>query len=112
MIRKSVEGKPKVIEAGQISKGLHILAAQNLKTKEIPMVIWIAQLVKDLFSLFYEKAKKVVGEKVNVIRQDIIAEQTKTFCGCSSIHVKSAHCWEHTTFGSARSDSIIITVTV
>ncbi|CAN5560492.1 hypothetical protein BH18THE2_BH18THE2_18240 [soil metagenome] len=45
------------------------------------MVIWIAQLVKDLSSLFNEKANIVVGEKVNAIRQDIIAEQTKTFCG-------------------------------
>jgi hypothetical protein len=35
-------------------------------------------LIKDLSSLLYKRAKKVIEEKVNVIRQDIIAEnQTK-----------------------------------
>lgn len=34
-------------------------------------------MIKDLSSLFYKKAKKVVGDKVNVIRQDIIAEKIK-----------------------------------
>ena len=40
------------------------------------MVIWIAQSTSDLSSLFYKKAKIIVGEKVNVIKQDIAIEQT------------------------------------
>jgi hypothetical protein len=40
------------------------------------MVIWIAQSTNDLSSLFYRKAKIVVGEKVNVIRLEIATEQT------------------------------------
>lgn len=78
LIRKLNEvGKPKVIEAGQVSKGLLILAARNIKTKGVSLIVWIAQLMKNLSSLFYKKAKKVVGDKVNVIRQDIIAEKIK-----------------------------------
>ena len=78
LIRKLNEvGKPKVIEAGQVSKGLLIPAARNIKTKGIHMVIWIAQVIKDLSSLFYKKAKKVVREEVNIVRQDIIAEKIK-----------------------------------
>jgi hypothetical protein len=78
LIRKLNETvKPKVIEAGQVSKGLLILAARNIKTKGIHMVIWIAQLIKYLSSLFYKKAKKGVGDKVNVVRQEIIAEKIK-----------------------------------
>ena len=77
LLRKLNEvGKPKVIEAGQISKGVIILATRNLKAKGVPMVIWIAQSTKDLSSLFYKKAKIIVGEKVNVIKQDIAIEQT------------------------------------
>ena len=34
-------------------------------------------MIKDLSSLFYKKAKKVVGDKVNAIRQDIATGQTK-----------------------------------
>jgi hypothetical protein len=59
LIRKLNEvGKPKVIEAGQVSKGLLIPAAQNIKTKGIHMVIWIAQVVKDLSIIFYKKSKE------------------------------------------------------
>jgi hypothetical protein len=76
-MRKSNDvGKPKVIEAGQISKGLLILTAGNLKAKGVPMVIWISQSTNDLSSLLYRKAKIVVGEKVNVIRLEIATEQT------------------------------------
>jgi hypothetical protein len=79
LLRKLNEvGKPKVIEAGQISKGLIILATRNLKAKGVPMVIWIAQSTRDLSSLFYKKSKIIVGEKVNVIKQDIAIEQTTT----------------------------------
>ena len=78
LIRKSNEvGKPRVIEVGQISKGLLIFVARNLKAKGVPMVIWIAQFTNDLSSLFYRKAKIVVGEKVNAIRQRIATEQTE-----------------------------------
>ena len=77
LLRKLNEvGIPKVLEAGQISKGLIILATRNLKAKGVPMVIWIAQSTSDLSSLFYKKAKIIVGEKVNVIKQDIAIEQT------------------------------------
>jgi hypothetical protein len=78
LIRKSNEvGKPRVIEFGQISKGLLIFLARNLKAKGVPMIIWIAQSTNDLSSLFYRKAKIVVGEKVNAIRQLIATEQTE-----------------------------------
>ena len=40
------------------------------------MVIWTAQSTSDLSSLFYKKAKIIVGEKVNIIIQDIAIEQT------------------------------------
>src|SRR5215216_5583980 len=78
LARKSVEvGTPKAIEAGRISRGLLILAVGNLKTKEVPMVIGIVQLIKYLSSQFYKKAMKVVGNKVNTIKQDIVTEKTK-----------------------------------
>jgi hypothetical protein len=78
LIRKSNEvGKPRVIEVGQISKGLLIFVARNLKAKGVRMVIWITQSTNDLSSLFYRKAKIVVGEKVNAIRQPIATEQTE-----------------------------------
>ena len=77
LLRKLNEvGIPKVLEAGQISKGLIILATRNLKAKGVPMVIWTAQSTSDLSSLFYKKAKIIVGEKVNIIIQDIAIEQT------------------------------------
>jgi hypothetical protein len=78
LIRKLNEvGKPKVIEAGQVLKGLLILALRNIKTKGISFIVWVAQLTKDLSNLLYKKAKKVIGEKVSAVRQDIAAEQTK-----------------------------------
>ena len=78
LIRKSNEvGKPRVIEVGQISKGLLIFVARNLKAKGVRLVIWITQSTNDLSSLFYRKAKIVVGEKVNAIRQTIATEQTE-----------------------------------
>jgi hypothetical protein len=78
LIRKSNEiGKPKIIEVGQISKGLLIFVARNLKAKGVPMVLSIAQSTNDLSSLFYRKAKIVVGEKVNAVRQLIATEQTE-----------------------------------
>jgi hypothetical protein len=78
LIRKLNEvGKPKVIEAGQVLKGLLILAARNIKTKGVSLIVWVAQLIKDLSNLLYKKAKKVIGDKVSAVRQDIAAEQTK-----------------------------------
>jgi hypothetical protein len=35
-------------------------------------------LTKSLSNQFYKKAKKVVGNKVNTIKQDMINEKTKT----------------------------------
>ena len=40
----------------------------------MPLVIWIPQLVKDVSRYFYKRAKKVVREKVNDIRQDLTSE--------------------------------------
>ena len=67
----------KLKEAGQISKVLLIFIAQNLTTKGVPIILRIAQSVKVLSILFYEKAKRVVEEKIYVIRQDMASEQTK-----------------------------------
>ena len=67
----------KLKEAGQISKVLLIFIAHNLKTKGVPIILRIAQSVKVLSILFYEKAKRVVEEKIYVIRQDMASEQTK-----------------------------------
>jgi len=73
LARKSVEvGTPKAIEAGRISRGLVILAVGNLKTKGAPVAIGIVQFTKGLSNQFYKKAKKVVGNKVNTIKQDMI----------------------------------------
>lgn len=67
----------KIIQAGQILKTLLILAAQKLRTKGISMVKRIAQLLKDLPSRLYRKAKEVAGEKVNTVKKDIATEKTK-----------------------------------
>jgi hypothetical protein len=40
----------------------------------MPLVNWIPQLVKDVSRYFYKRAKKVVREKVNDIRQDVTSE--------------------------------------
>jgi hypothetical protein len=70
LVRKLKEaGRPKVMEAGQISK--------VCSTKGVPIILRIAQSVKVLSILFYEKAKRVVEEKIYVIRQDMASEQTK-----------------------------------
>jgi hypothetical protein len=67
----------KIIQAGQILKILLILAAQKLKNNGIPMIKRSAELLKDLSSRFYRKAKKVAEEKVNNVRKDIATEKTK-----------------------------------
>jgi len=77
LVRKLKEGRPKVMEAGQVSKVLLIFIAQTLTTKGVPIILRIAQSVKVLSILFYEKAKRVVEEKIYVIRQDMASEQTK-----------------------------------
>lgn len=78
LARKLIEvGTPKVIEAGRIAKGLLILAAENLKTKGVPLAIGTFQLIRGLSSLFYKKAKKVVENKVNIVKQDIAAEKIR-----------------------------------
>ena len=41
------------------------------------MVKWIAQLLKDLSSRFYRKAKEVVEEKVTTVRKDIATGKIK-----------------------------------
>src|SRR5918999_3757137 len=82
LIRKSVKlGYPKVIEVGQISEGLLVLTARNLKTKGASMSVGISQLIKNLTSLFYGKAKKIAKEKVSLIRRDIAAEKIKPSSG-------------------------------
>jgi hypothetical protein len=41
------------------------------------VAIGIAQLIKGLSSQFYKKAKKIVGNRVNTVKQDIVTEKTK-----------------------------------
>jgi hypothetical protein len=67
----------KIIQAGQILKILLVLAAQKLKNNGILMIKRSAELLKDLSSRFYRKAKKVAEEKVNNVRKDIATEKTK-----------------------------------
>src|SRR5215211_2811321 len=71
------EGVPKAIQAGRISRGLLILAVGNLKTKGVPVAIGIVQLIKGLSNQLYKKAMKVVGNKVNTIKQDMTNAKTK-----------------------------------
>lgn len=53
-----------------------ILALEDLKTKGVPVSIGIVQLIKRLSSQFYKKAKKVIGNRVNTVKQDIVTEKT------------------------------------
>jgi hypothetical protein len=41
------------------------------------VAIGIVQLIKGLSSQFYKKAKKIVGNRVNTVKQDIVTEKTK-----------------------------------
>ena len=41
------------------------------------MYIGIVQLIKRISSRFYKKAKKVVGNRANTVKQDIVTEKTK-----------------------------------
>jgi hypothetical protein len=68
---------PKITEAGQILKVLLIFTAQKLTTKGVPTVIGISQSMKDLSVPLYRKAKRVVEEKVDVIREHMESERTK-----------------------------------
>jgi hypothetical protein len=78
LARKLIEiGTPKAIEVGRITKGLLILAAEYLKTKGVPLAIGTLQLITDLSGLFYKKAKKVVKNKVNIVKQEIAAEKIR-----------------------------------
>jgi hypothetical protein len=67
----------KITEAGQILKVLLIFTAQKLTTKGVPTVIRISQSMKGLSVPLYRKAKRVVEEKVDVIREDMESERTK-----------------------------------
>jgi hypothetical protein len=68
---------PKITKAGQISKILLIFTAQELTTKGVPTVIRISQSMKGLSIPLYRKAKRVVDEKVDVIREDMESGRTK-----------------------------------
>jgi hypothetical protein len=68
---------PKITEAGQISKVLLIFTAQKLTSKGVPTIITISQSMKRLSIPLYRKAKRVVEEKVDVIREDMESERTK-----------------------------------
>jgi hypothetical protein len=70
-------GKPRAIESGRFSKGLLILTAENLKTKGVPLAIGIFHLIRGLSSQFYNKAKKVAENRVNIIKQDIATEKIR-----------------------------------
>lgn len=68
---------PKITKAGQISKILLMFTAQKLTSKGVPTVIRISQSMKILSLPLYRKAKKVVEEKVDVIREDMESGKTK-----------------------------------
>lgn len=68
---------PKIMKASQISKVLLIFSAQKLTTKGVPSVIRILQSLKGLFIILSREAKRVVDEKVSVIREDMMYERTK-----------------------------------
>jgi hypothetical protein len=68
---------PKITKAGQISKILLMFTAQKLTSKGVPTVIRISQSMKILSIPLYRKAKRVVEEKVDVIREDMESEKTK-----------------------------------
>ena len=55
----------------------HVNAVRSLKTKGVPVAIGIVQLIKGLSNQLYKKAKRVVGSRVNTIKQDIVTEKTK-----------------------------------
>jgi hypothetical protein len=68
---------PIITKAGQISKILLMFTAQKLTTKGVPTVIWISQSTKGLSIPLYRKAKRVVEEKVDVIREDMKSGRSK-----------------------------------
>jgi hypothetical protein len=68
---------PKITKAGQISKILLMFTAQKLTSKGVPTVIRISQSMKGLSIPLYRKAKRVVEEKVDVIREDMESGKTK-----------------------------------
>jgi hypothetical protein len=68
---------PKIMKAGQVSKILLIFTAQKLTTKGVPTVIKISQSMKGLSIRLYRKAKRVLEEKVYVIREDMESGRTK-----------------------------------
>jgi hypothetical protein len=68
---------PRITKAGQISKILLMFTAQKLTSKGVPTVIRISQSMKILSIPLYRKAKRVVEEKVNVIREDMESGKTK-----------------------------------
>jgi hypothetical protein len=68
---------PKITKAGQISKILLMFTAQKLTSKGVPTVIRISQSMKILSIPLYRKAKRVVEEKVDVIREDMESGKTK-----------------------------------
>jgi hypothetical protein len=47
------------------------------------VAIGIVLLIKGLSSPFYKKAKEVVGNKVNIIKQDIVTEKAKAATNAS-----------------------------
>jgi hypothetical protein len=68
---------PKITKAGQISKILLMFTAQKLTSKGVPTVIRISQSMKILSIPLYRKAKRVVEEKVDVIREDMESGRSK-----------------------------------
>jgi hypothetical protein len=91
LVDKSVEvGTPKAIEAGRITKGLFILGAENLKTKGISFAMRVFLLIRRLSSRFYKKAKTVVQNKVNIVKQDMMAEKIRNTAEATTISQPSS----------------------
>jgi hypothetical protein len=70
--------RPNITKAGQVSKILFTFTAQKLTTKGVPTLIRISQSMKGLSVPLYRKAKRVVENKIDVIREDMESARTKS----------------------------------
>ena len=79
---------PNITKTGQVSKILFIFTAQKLTTKGVPTLIRISQSMKGLSIPLYRKAKRVVENKIDVVREDMESARSK-FSESTSIQPSS-----------------------
>ena len=82
--------RSKIMQAVQISKVLLILAARELRTRGVSAVKQIAQLLVELSSRFYRKARETAREKVNTVKKDNIATRETTASEAEGVPVLSS----------------------